>query len=280
MSEENRIRDTVDAVTGLAKAVPIYQDALQPAVREVGTGLQTVAKTIHIALAPISALVWGFEKLQEFVSTRVAEKLKDVPAERIQTPDPHVVGPALEALRYVGHEDSLCELYANLLATSLDGESASKAHPAFVGIINSMAPDEARIMRLFAAGRAFPVIDVHKYADPAKGEYTTPLTAFSRVGLEAGCSHNALTPSYLDNLARLGLIESPGGSGPAAPVLSAPDTYEPLEETFNDYKESVEAAGGRIAFNRRMVQLTNLGLQFCKACVIEKGAPADSTTAP
>jgi hypothetical protein len=120
MASENRIKDTADAVKGIVEAVPVYQDALQPAVREIGVGLQTIAKTIHIALAPISGLVWGYEQIKEFVCTRLAEKLKDVPPERIQTPEPNVVGPALEALRYTGHEDNLRELYANLLATSLD----------------------------------------------------------------------------------------------------------------------------------------------------------------
>ncbi len=33
MSEENKIKDTADAVKGVLEAVPIYQDALQPAAQ-------------------------------------------------------------------------------------------------------------------------------------------------------------------------------------------------------------------------------------------------------
>ena len=97
MSSENKIKDAADAVKGLLEAVPVYQDALQPAVREIGGDLQTIAKTIQIALTPIAILVWGYEQIKEFVSTRVAEKLKDVPPDRIRTPEPHVVCPVLEA---------------------------------------------------------------------------------------------------------------------------------------------------------------------------------------
>lgn len=79
MSEENKIRDVVDAVTGVAKAVPVYQDVVQPAAQEVGKALQTVAKTVHVALAPVSALVWGYDQVKEFVSTKVADRLKNVP---------------------------------------------------------------------------------------------------------------------------------------------------------------------------------------------------------
>ena len=80
VSDENKIRDLAEAVKGVVEAVPIYEDALQPAAKEIGTALQTVAKTIHIALAPVSALVWGYDQIKDFVSTKVAEKLKDVPS--------------------------------------------------------------------------------------------------------------------------------------------------------------------------------------------------------
>lgn len=95
MGDESNIRDVVDAVAGVAKAVPVYQDALQPAAQEIGKALQTVAKTVHVALAPVSALVWGYEQIKDFVSVKVADRLKNVPPENIVTPKPNVAGPAL-----------------------------------------------------------------------------------------------------------------------------------------------------------------------------------------
>ena len=65
MSDESKIRDVVDAVAGVAKAVPVYQDLAQPAAQEIGKALQTVAKTVHIALAPVSAMVWGYDQIKD-----------------------------------------------------------------------------------------------------------------------------------------------------------------------------------------------------------------------
>jgi len=53
----SNVRDTAEAVKGIVEAVPIYQDLAQPAVHELGKGLQTAAKTVHIALAPVKVLV-------------------------------------------------------------------------------------------------------------------------------------------------------------------------------------------------------------------------------
>ncbi|MFD2454137.1 DUF4393 domain-containing protein [Ideonella paludis] len=156
MTDESKVRDVVDAVTGVVQAVPVYQDVVQPAAQELGKALQTVAKSVHLALAPVSALVWGYDQIKDFVATKVAERLKNVAEENIVTPKPNVAGPALESLRYTGHENSLSELYANLIAASMDKTTAAGAHPAFVEIIKQLTPDEAKLVGLFIRPRAFP----------------------------------------------------------------------------------------------------------------------------
>ena len=160
--KSDNVTGTIEAVAGLVKSIPIYQDALQPAAIEVGKALGTLAKTIHVALAPVSALVWGYDQVKEFISTRVAEKLKNIPTEQICTPNPMVAGPALEALKYTGHESTLSEMYANLLATSLDSTTAATAHPAFVEIIKQLTPPEAKLIELLTHHERYPTVCAHR----------------------------------------------------------------------------------------------------------------------
>jgi len=267
MSEESKIRDAADAVKGIVVAVPVYQDTLQPAAREIGKGLETVAKTIHIALAPIAALVWGFDQIKEFVTNRVAEKLKGIPQERIQTPSPTVAGPALEALKYTGHDESLRELYANLLATSIDSETAASAHPAFVDIIKSMAPDEAKIMKLLATRSSCPAIDL-KITFKEHNGFLTLHRNVSLIGSEAGCQHTQFTANYLDNLSRLGLLEIPYGR-----FIKDVKVYEPIENDAEVAKLKQQFEGNDkvvFGFDRKKVEVTDFGRQFITACVIDK----------
>lgn len=166
--KSDNVTGTIEAVAGLVKSIPIYQDALQPAAIEVGKALGTLAKTIHVALAPVSALVWGYDQVKEFISTKVAEKLKNVPAEQICTPNPMVAGPALEALKYTGHESTLSEMYANLLATSLDSTTAATAHPAFVEIIKQLTPPEAKLIELLTNQERYPKVCTHRASRSAR----------------------------------------------------------------------------------------------------------------
>ncbi|MFG0806040.1 DUF4393 domain-containing protein [Pseudomonas fluvialis] len=272
MTEENKIRDVVDAVTGVAKAVPVYQDVVQPAAQEVGKALQTVAKTVHVALAPVSALVWGYDQIKDFVSTKVAERLRNVPPENIVTPKPNIAGPALESLRYTGHESSLSDLYANLLAASMDKATASGAHPAFVEIIKQLTPDEAKLVGLFVHPMAFPLLNVrweYKNQTPEQSGGKYVLVNFSLLGQQARLEFPHLTPTYIDNLCRLGLAEVP-----AMYQYTAKGIYDALENAPEVLQAKAEIeANPEWSFNaeRKGLRVTELGKQFAAICVLRKG---------
>jgi len=271
MSEESNVKDVIDAVTGVVQAVPVYQDLLQPATQEIGKALQTVAKTVNVALAPISMLVWGYDQINDFVSSKVAERLKNVPPQNIVTPKPNVAGPALESLRYTGHEPSLSELYANLLAAAMDKETASGAHPAFVEIIKQLTPDEAKLVRLFVFPRAMPLLTVrwdYKNPTPEKSGGIDVLVNFSFLGKEAKLEFPHLTQTYIDNLCRLGLADVPAifeytGKGIYDHLEGAEEVLKAKSEIENNPELSC-------SFERKGLRVTELGKQFARVCVLRK----------
>lgn len=266
MPDENKIRDAADALKGLVDAVPIYQDALQPAAKEVGIALQTVVKAIHVALSPVTALVWGYDQIKDYVGDALTKRLKQVPEERIITPSPTIAGPILEALRFTGHNPELRELYANLLATSMDADTAQNAHPAFVEILRQLSPDEARIVKLFASRNRFPLISVSIVARN-KPMLIDWLQHFSLLAQKAGCLYPNLIGSYLDNLCRLGLIEifnHPFEECEYAELENHQDVMQYISENKRDdiYPPHI---------TRETLSVTKLGRQFCDACVVPHG---------
>lgn len=265
---KTRGRDVAEAVKSIVEAVPVYEDAIQPVAKQIGTALETVGKAVNVALAPVGALVWGFDRVSDFVQKRLAEKLQDVPPERIQTPNILVAGPTLEALRFAGNEDSLRELYANLLATSLDSQTAKNAHPSFVNIIRDISPDEAKIIGLLLTKSAFPVVDL-RAKTPGQPGYKVVISNFSLIGRQAGCSSPDLTPNYLDNLCRLGLFEIPAGIH-----LEELQEYTALESdaALAPFKAAIKEVGRSVEFGRKLISITTFGKQFCETCVLE-GAP-------
>jgi hypothetical protein len=269
MSEEaggdNKVKETIEAVTGLVKAVPIYQDALQPAAKQLGKSLETVGKVINVALAPVGALVWGYEKCQEFISTKVADRLKDVPPEDIITPKPSVAGPAIEALRYTGHEESLSDMYANLLAAAMDKNTAEGAHPAFVEIIKQLTPDEAKLIAYFLEDLPFPLVTLRsQHSNFELGGYDVAVNV-SLFGRNANLEFPHLTPTYIDNLTRLGLVSTPKDFHYIDKGL-----YKELEassELESCKKNAIVKEGYVFKVYQHGLKVTNLGEQFGKVCV-------------
>ena len=265
---EGNIEGTVKAVTELVKAVPVYDDALQPIAKETGKALQTVGRAVNAALLPVRGLVWGVEKIEEFVHSRVSKKLEGVPAENICTPDPAVAGPALESLRYTGHKESLSELYANLLASAMDISTAKTAHPGFVEIIRNMASDEAKLLSFILNAKVFPIIDIKRVLPNSGGEQIVH-ELVSTIGHDAGCEHRELTAAYLNNLERLGLITIPRDA-----YLTDPTAYDRL---LNDpvvkaelEKLSNEGENRKGDINKYYVKPTVFGKQFGAACVVSR----------
>lgn len=262
-SKETNIKSTIDVIKGLAEAVPVYSDVVQPAAKEVGKSLAVVAKTVNIALAPVSALVWGFEKIKEFVHARVSEKLKEVPEEKIITPDPAIVGPSLEALRYSGNDINLRELYASLIATAMNVTKVEIAHPAFVEIIKNLSSDEAILINyIYSKANIHPVVDIHVvFPSPEKSFLHTNISV---LGEASKVNNIDLAPNYIDNLCRLGIIRK---------ELSTFFNENSLTVLYFDnliaksYEEVYEPEGASVVVDKRSIVLTEFGKQFCKACL-------------
>jgi len=263
MNENINIKDAAEAVKGIVEAVPVYQDLAQPAVQEIGKGLHTLSKVIHIALAPVSAAVWGYEKISNYVQTSLEKKLENVPPENIIPPDISVAGPALEALRFVGDKEELREMFSTLLSTSMNSELSKLAHPSFVEIIKQLSSDEAKILKSIDHDLSFPILKVQIFEKNTR-HYSEPLLNFSLLPFESNCEHFELGPSYINNLNRLGLIFTS-----YTQRKIGENVYEPLESHVQvKYWETVANASDKsFEIQRGIIQRTDFGANFYNACI-------------
>ena len=263
------IKQTIDSATALTKAVPIYQDAVQPLAKETGKALGTIGKAVNVALAPISLVVWGYDQISGFLENKVAEKLEKTPEDRITTPPPNVAGPAIEALKFTGHDETLQDMFANLIANSIDSKTALEAHPSFVDIIKNLSPDEGLILKLFASAQNYPLIDI-KLSNIKDRGFQIIHRNVSLIGKQSNCKHPQLVSNYLDNLCRLGILEIPSGQR-----LNDPTMYEPLTNEASVLQLKKQFEGNevhRIDIQQKMIQVTGIGRQFITACVVDKRA--------
>jgi hypothetical protein len=178
---------------------------------------------------------------------------------------------AEEADRKATSAAALRERGAELLRLSADITYEEDSHPAYARILDVMAPDEARILRLLMDKGAQPAVDVRSGGPLGVGVVATELVApgLNMIGAESGCRHVDRIPSYLDNLNRLGLIWF------SREQVGDHLRYQVLEAQ-PEVIEALEGAGRGARTIRRSIHLTPFGADFCGLCIPPTTAEFDA----
>ena len=150
---------------------------------------------------------------------------------------------------------------AELLRRSADVEPGDEdeAHPAYVRILDELAPDEARVLRLMMIEGEQPAVDVRTGGalGMLKDELVEP--GLNMIAMEAGLRRPEHVKRHLHNLYRLGLIWF------SREQLEDPARYQVLEAQPEVAQAMAKAGRGRTV--RRSIGLTPFGVDFCRTCL-------------
>jgi hypothetical protein len=126
-------------------------------------------------------------------------------------------------------------------------------------VLEELAPDEARILRLLAEEGPQPAVDVRTGGPLGKLRDEMVAAGLNMVAMEAGLRRPRLVQRHLHNLYRLGLIWF------SREPLENPNRYQVLEAQ-PEVLEAMERAG-RARTIRRSITLTPFGIDFCDTCL-------------
>lgn len=250
------------ARAGALHLVSMGHDTKSKGADEPSAELQQRAMLTAQRAADLAAT--GFPSYDQLVArtgkffARVDHKLADVPQDRRQPPPATIAAPA--AWHYVLLGDGpevadLREFFENLLASAMDRDTASDAHPAFVSMISQLTPDEARILKSIDR-RRYAALNLFE-ATPEGAALTESLIGFrSLLGLDTGIDESR-QQQYLSNLSRLSIIRFDWGDS-----LHSTSERKELERRVNS-----EFPMRNLSIFSGTISITVLGRQFLDACV-------------
>jgi Abortive infection alpha len=271
---ELRVDAVLDALPAVARLAA--EAWLRTAAWGVGAGTKAGVRLVRAAIDPRSAAL-----LVQDVGTGMRSYAREFLGisdldERVKLLSPGDgrfvagTGPAAAArARRARHDDRTEDLDpaseealraqgAELLRQSADVRIDDRTHPAYVRILQELAPDEARILRLLAVEGPQPAVDVRAANLIGVGSQLVA-HGLNMVGPEAGCRHVDRVPAYLNNLERLGLIAF------SDEPLDDPIRYQVLEAQ-PDVLEAIKQAS-RAKSIQRTLRLTPFGKDFCDVCL-------------
>jgi hypothetical protein len=222
----------------------------------------TMRTSAHASSRVIRAAVNGQEPAELFRSTgaEIRQRTRRV----LGITEPHheeqavMTAEAAEAEREEARK-SLRERGEELLRRSADVNFEEDSHPAYTRILEDLAPDEARILRLLVEEGPQPSVDIRSGLLPLRSTSELVAAGLNMIGPEAGCRHLDDIPAYLNNLFRLGLIWF------SVEPLRDPLRYQVLEAQ-PEVADALES-GGHTRTVRRSIHLTPFGRDFCELCL-------------
>jgi hypothetical protein len=219
---------------GVADAANAYVDGVSRVIRAASQG-ESAAQILQEGRAELRSQLRGW--------LGVAENLQRPAAGSRQNGDASVV-----ALRRRGEE---------LLRESADVTADVDSHPAYMRILDALAPDEGRILRFLARNGPQPSVDVRAGLPLASQLVAQGSTMIAE---EAGCRHRERAHAYLSNLHRLGLVWF------SREPLRDARRYQVLEAQ-TQVSDALERGGRTARTVRRSIVLTSFGEDFCAICL-------------
>lgn len=233
-----------------------------PAAEQAGKAIGNIIGLINTMTLPAKfANVWAERNFEKY-----AEKLKDIPKENIKEVEPEIGIPLIDKLSYTSNND-LAEAYANLLAKASSKEDVNLVHPGFINKLNSMAPDEIKILEYLKDKDK--ICYIYFRAEQANGDgmnLTYKLTGLENI-LDISTKNIQI---HMENLISLSILKDQEGT-----FLLDGDKYTDIVEIYKDAKIEYEneiindkayGENKKLKIKKSFYKVTAIGEIFIKAC--------------
>lgn len=201
----------VEATKELAKDV--YADAVQPTTRNVGGFFGTLSGFFnHVVMYPLKKLNTEYEQKAIAFEREMEKKYNNIPDQNKTEPQLHIVGPTMESLKYNILDNTLAELFSNLLVSNMDKSTQGLCTPAFVQAIEQLSPNDAQVFKsLYLTcknGNALPICEMKivETNDKTRRIRTELIPKYVTDTAHFTVNEHDISKS-IQNLERLGLIE-------------------------------------------------------------------------
>ena len=256
------------ALLSLVKDAPkvleqVYTDLAQPSVQAVGRALGTVFEFSTSMLLPVKLLNEKFKlnfakRLNEY-----KEKLEAIPEKKRCEVHPQIGTPIIEKLTYTT-TDEIADLFTTLLCNASNVDKVNVAHPSFVGIIEHLSTDEARIIKYLKGKKDIEYCTLNGNLLTGKGHIVL-LQRATLIPCRVELDYPNNIGAYLSNLVSLGILVDKSGSWKVDTKVTDEICKEiHLEKLRADF---VPSQFKSIEVERSFLEVTEFGKLFITACV-------------
>lgn len=264
-----------DVVTSATKEIAkdVYSDTLKPAAKNLGEIFGSITGFFnHVVMYPLKKLSAKYEFKAKAFREKLEKGYKSIPEEDVAEPDLHIIGPALESLKYNIMEDDLADMFANLLISDMDAKTKNLCTPAFVRIIEQLSPIDARVFKIIfdqcVTRVGIPVCELTYSLEKDKNKYAVVNLPKHIVNINLFNIDPFLISKSIHMLNRLGLI-----SVDMLKSFTNQNIYEALitQDYYAELHKVLELTSGNKyipkVLDKGVIRINELSKDFAKVCL-------------
>lgn len=242
-------------------------------INNSNTAIKQLSRTASIILGSINTLLIPMEitsalaehKAKEFIE-KITKTASKIPPERLTNPPISIIGPAFEGAKYSFTEDDLRDMYANLIAKSLDKAEEGKQFLSFINIIQQLSPAEARLFKALFTENSFMSYPIATIKFTKGTGYIVAMDCLSSYQFEELTEKQIA--NMLLNFSRLGLIEIDKTTS----ISSDLNAYSFVEksESMKEIKKQAAISGYDVSFDKILFRMSLFGKSFFLTCITDE----------
>lgn len=226
---------------------------------------QTLAELWQLFLGGRTSLALEKQKIKyahdlEEYRKSLEQKVSAIPEEKQIDPPLQVAAQAMDDSKYCVESKELRELFANLIANSMNVDYAEFIHPSFSKIIQQMSPLDANMLKIIRQHGG--IIAIANYRRKINNNRYELLMAYIPAQMPTGCTPE-LASRAIVSLERQGLINIP-----ADEHFTNDQQYDSLKRNtlYHQLEQKVTATGSTLDMQKHIARLTPFGQDFLTVC--------------
>ena len=190
------------------------------------------------------------------------KKINDIPPEKRVEPNTQIIMGALTDAQYCVESEELRRMFENLIASTVNSDTASKVHPSFSSIIRRMSPRDAANIALFKSEDAYPIANFFLKVKPSGQQKALTNVFLSGIA----CNDIVAQGASIECLSVLGLLE-------ISYIEEMNDAHQYDQfKNLQEYKYLEKTVGivpnaYAVELEKGVVRRTNFGELFLSVCL-------------
>lgn len=240
-------------------------EATKPASQEIGKAFGDI---FYLVFSPITqkaerARIKHREALIQYAED-IKVELSKIPEENLVSPELSIVGPALDASKFYIENEILRKMFSNVIASSMNCETADKTRASFVEIIKQLSPVDAKILKTIYETKLRPLIHVRWETDTTT---STHIELIRNISWIEEYDYQTVSIS-IENLCRLKIIDIHNFIR-----YSNEKIYDTITNShkFNDFLREIPVPdgfpNGKFSFEKGRITTNSFGSLFYEICV-------------